>query len=566
MNGHVANDYKQALIEVGICSPSATCSCVVCMRKKSEFHWLSEMLQKHRQWPACVPGPKDAAKREGRLSFTACNKRLVDETGAGVFNLPGKMETTSTVENGSVFYPPLIDIPWRKLNGGICHMPGGIINRFFAEIRVFLRMLGNESDWMKLAQDVYDNQLPAMLNLVTVDGKQTPEYQRLYNENKRLQLKAQMARVRARQLMNEVEEDGSTEDDEMFSPAEQAASEATRSAIAAAEKLAQEALNDCHNHASVQTKFAHLNLCKRGVELIEPMLKAYLSDKCKKPREMSEHVLNNAMRANGAKFEKQNSGWDMSTQNGMNTVGKFSNIAEIVEAVYPVTHPYHNTIKQTFAKYRRVAVTLAKLAAYMKSQELRKLEDYLPILNDFIWAWEDAGLRNTNKLKTYFLKLHHTMAHSPEFVKLYGMLGRVSEESFEALHALIAQIKSMVRTMHGDVKKIESANAKAQTRLKRQVIEVDNTIVASVKRTKRTGVKSTRQEKAVAAQMELFKVTRVDGEDFIDIDNGKARIKKEWEELYLMISCGKVPLSWTKPFDDSNLSDSIKQEASISIY
>ena len=132
-------------------------------------------------------------------------------------------------------------------------------------------------------------------------------------------------------------------------------------------------------------------------------------------------------------------------------------------------------------------------------------------------------------------------------------------------HALTAQIKSSVRTMHSDVKKIESANAKAQTCLKRPIIEADNKIAASVKRTKRTGVKSTRQEKAVAAQMESFKVTRVDGEDFIDID-GKARIKKEWEELYLMISCGKVPLSWTKPFDDSNLSDSIKQEASISIY
>ena len=69
---------------------------------------------------------------------------------------------------------------------------------------------------MQLTQDVYDNQLPAMLNLVTVDGKQTPEYQRLYNENKRLQLKARRARVRARQLMNEVEEDGSTEDRKMF--------------------------------------------------------------------------------------------------------------------------------------------------------------------------------------------------------------------------------------------------------------------------------------------------------------------------------------------------------------
>ena len=78
--------------------------------------------------------------------------------------------------------------------------------------------------------------------------------------------------------------------------------------------------------------------------------------------------------------------------------------------------------------------------------------------------------------------------------------------------------------------------------------------------------KSTRQETSVAAQMESFKVTRVDGEVFIGIDNGKARIKKDWEELFLMISCGKVPLSWTKPFDESNLSDSIKQMVSIRIY
>ena len=45
------------------------------------------------------------------------------------------------------------------------------------------------------------------------------------------------------------------------------------------------------------------------------------------------------MQTAGSKFEKQNSGFDMSTQNGMNTTGKFSSIADIVEAVYPVNHP-----------------------------------------------------------------------------------------------------------------------------------------------------------------------------------------------------------------------------------
>ena len=52
--------------------------------------------------------------------------------------------------------------------------------------------------------------------------------------------------------------------------------------------------------------------------------------------------------------------------------------------------------------------------------------------------------------------------------------------------------------------------------------------------------KSTRQETSVAAEMESFKVIRVDGEDFIGVDNDKARIKKDWDELFLMISCGKV--------------------------
>ena len=153
--------------------------------------------------------------------------------------------------------------------------------------------------------------------------------------------------------------------------------------------------------------------------------------------------------------EKQNAGFDVSTQNGMNTVEKCSGIADIVEAVYLVDHPYHNPTKQQFVKYQRVAVNFQELAVYMKSQETRSLEDYLPILDDFIWVWEDVGIRYTNKFKTYFLKLHHTMAHLPEFVKMYGMLGQVSEESFGALHALIAQIKNMVRTMHGDVKRIE---------------------------------------------------------------------------------------------------------------
>ena len=44
--------------------------------------------------------------------------------------------------------------------------------------------------------------------------------------------------------------------------------------------------------------------------------------------------------------------------------------------------------------------SLHKLVVYMKSQEKRSLEDCLPILDDFICAWEDAGIRYENKSVT----------------------------------------------------------------------------------------------------------------------------------------------------------------------
>ena len=79
-------------------------------------------------------------------------------------------------------------------------MPGGIINRFYAEIRKFLRTLGNDSEWITFAREVYDNGLPALSQLVTLNGKQTAEYKQLYDASKSLQTKAQKARTQKQKL------------------------------------------------------------------------------------------------------------------------------------------------------------------------------------------------------------------------------------------------------------------------------------------------------------------------------------------------------------------------------
>ena len=77
INGHAANDYKQSLILAGICSAGATCSCVCCLREKSQFHLPSERLQKYRG-PNNVPTTKDAPKREGENSVIQRSKRYAE--------------------------------------------------------------------------------------------------------------------------------------------------------------------------------------------------------------------------------------------------------------------------------------------------------------------------------------------------------------------------------------------------------------------------------------------------------------------------------------------------------
>lgn len=133
VNGHVGNDYKQLLILAGICSASATCSCVCCLRKKRDFHLPSERLQKHRD-PGNPPAILDAPKREGKHSVVETSKLWALLTGDGAFNLPDSIYAEYNSQCGSTFYEYLIDIPWIKQNGGFLHLIGGWINHFYAAI------------------------------------------------------------------------------------------------------------------------------------------------------------------------------------------------------------------------------------------------------------------------------------------------------------------------------------------------------------------------------------------------------------------------------------------------
>ena len=161
-------------------------------------------------------------------------------------------------------------------------------------------------------------------------------------------------------------------------------------------------------------------------------------------------------------------------------------------------------------------------------------------------------------------KFNDPPAHLPEFVDRYGMLGRISEESFESVHALMARVKEMVVTMRSDSQRIETASAKAQTKLKPGCMEATIKIREESQGKKRGPAKTkpTRHNKVTLLSDIDFKERTVGGKVYLEILDAKARLPKEWRDLYLLVSAGKVPESWTQVFDDSiHLSDERKEEA-----
>ncbi|KAL7548977.1 hypothetical protein ACHAWF_012244 [Thalassiosira exigua] len=537
VNGHVANDYKQLLILAGICSASALCSCVCCIQEKSKFNQPSERLQRRRMDPTkpetmtIVP---DAKKRDGRYSVIETSKNYAEQTGHGTFNLPDDWARQINVSCGSTFHEYCVDIPSQKQNGGILHESGGIINHMYQAIRSALRDIESNSGWIQSARQILEKDLLSISRMFKVTKGEESRYRQLYNENKALQQKARTARLkvatmRAQQAQQAQQNalypshDDTAESSEITA-AEAAAKDAFDNALANAENIAKQTLNDCKEHANT-SHFAHLNLLKKG-------------------------QLEEAERSSG--------GFEQTTGNGINTLVHFDKVADAVERVYPEGHPLHQLIKEKFIGFRRVAKLLYPFVTYMKSQKKRHVEEYMELLDPLLKEWDKAFPE-----KAYFLKLHHAMAHLPDFVEIYGMLGRVSEESFESVHTLMAKIKEMVSSMHSDTQRIETAAAKSQTTLKPKVMEAS--IKLSEKPTKKRDADAPKRKAvpraATNTSVPIDVVTvLVGGEEFIDILGGRARLPKEWEHLYNLITSSRVPPSWRRIWDESSCICAVKKE------
>jgi hypothetical protein len=231
----------------------------------------------------------------------------------------------------------------------------------------------------------------------------------------------------------------------------------------------------------------------------------------------------------------EHSGFEHTTGNGISTLEHFDKVADAVENVTPPDNELYGSIKHAFIGFRKVAKLLYPFLIYVKSQKKRCVNKFMALLNPILQAWDE-----TFPEKNYFVKLHHIMSHLLDFVKKYEMLGRVSKESFEAVHAQNARIQRMVQSMHGDKKRIETASAKAQTKLKPNVMHSSVVIKNGVRGKKREKPrKKAEREDGIKAQVEITNhITEVEGVQYFDVLDGKGRLPLHWKDFYELVSAG----------------------------
>ena len=224
------------------------------------------------------------------------------------------------------------------------------------------------------------------------------------------------------------------------------------------------------------------------------LLEKHVNGKTKKPRgPIAWSFLTSVEYDAGGKFLPQHCGLEQTNQHGMNMMENFAKISQRVRGTCipdcdspslsspamtsngenPVMDCIREKmetqvwIKENFKKFERVADTLSPLLRFLKRQEKVCADELKELIYEFTVAWDDAF-----PYKKAFNKFHFLVAHMPDFVELWGMLGILSEESFEAYHSRSAKIKNLLKFNPNHEQRVATINARSQNLLKRNIMDL----------------------------------------------------------------------------------------------
>ena len=285
------------------------------------------------------------------------------------------------------------------------------------------------------------------------------------------------------------------------------------------------------------------NLIRAGIKEFKDLVESTPKDG-NRPASDLQFVLWKAIETRaGGRLDPKRSGMDQSNGNGMKSVENCGKVFDAMLGMYPRGHEVHEWLREVVPKWKRLGNALFDISEFLKSQRKRSpsvLDEKLLRL----WCrWEDAfpGVG--------FNKYHGAFCTVRNYVHRYEMTGRISEESHEAYNATMADVKTIVRCMPCDEKRVEKIAERTQGNLKGEVATSRLEISRKRKGKERGLYKARRVHRHGRAVVSCGRLTReIEGDAYFVLNSGNLLLER-WRDVYEWYLGGRAPDDWIERFN-----------------
>ena len=415
---------------------------------------------------------------------------------------------------GSAFYPPIIDVPRVKQNGGVMHTPNGHINHFWCSVSGAIVDKMKGCDW-QVKVNALDDQVADRIRSAEAKLK---EHNSL-PQTKHLKAKLRRIRKKARQTEDETEK-------------------------ASLEVEADQVLEDLRE-VSATTAVGDYNLVIAGLKEFTEVLKNEPKKKGRRPNSDIEFVLWKAIETQaGGKLDLKQSGRDQTNAAALNSLQNCRLVFDALLGMYPVGHDVHQWLTEQVVNWEGLGNALYDVGVFMKSQQKR-----CPAVLDEklfrLWYWWETTFPGKS-----FNKKHGLFCTFRNFGHVFEMGGRVSEESNEAYNGTLKNAKRSLARMPSNVKRINKINERGQGTLKQKVYRHRLAIKKSIQGKARGQQKKRNWDHAMSVSMATEELKDFDGERYVVLSSGSL-LPEEWLGFYQWFGGGKAPKDWVDRFDST---------------
>ena len=289
-----------------------------------------------------------------------------------------------------------------------------------------------------------------------------------------------------------------------------------------------------------------LTLIEAGMEEFETIVREGNQKDSKRPKSDLQFVLWKAIESRaGGRLDPKQSGMDQTNASGMESVKNCGRVFDALLGMYPQGDEVHEWLSVEVPKWRRLGRAIYDVACFLKSQR-KRTPAVCDLLLFRLWCcWEDAFPGKS------FNKYHGLFCTVREYVWVFEMTGRVSEESNEAYNAKLEEIKKVLQCMVIHKQRVRKWNERSQVNLKGEVVGHKKEIVNKIKGNKRGPYgarKRTFDDREVLSGAGSIRV--VNGERFFVLASGKL-LPEDWKDIYDWFWGGRAPKDWYDRFADT---------------